>query len=151
MELRTRGENFFKSWRRKCSFAYVSYSSKDYCDFQRFLNKPETRDVLAKMREISQNVGFPEQLRDGWHHINRMSFSSDQVTATVSSSEHAFPSKFWIYFEHCPRGEAVIIGHLRLSSMRQPATLKQLSFRPLLLLLLLLPSLAGAHVRICGK
>ena len=25
---------------------------------------------------------------------SRMSFSSDQVTSTVSSSEHAFPSKF---------------------------------------------------------
>ena len=37
-----------------------------------------------------------------------MSFSSDQVTGTVFSSEHAFPSKFWIYLEHCPLGEAVI-------------------------------------------
>ena len=45
-------------------------------------------------------------------------FHLTQVTGTVSSSEHAFPSKFWIYLEHCPRGEAVIIGHLRLSSMR---------------------------------
>ena len=32
--------------------------------------------------------------------------------------QHAFPSKFWIYLDHCPRGEAVITGHLRLSSMR---------------------------------
>ena len=30
VELRTRWEIFVKSWRRKCSFAYVSYSSKDY-------------------------------------------------------------------------------------------------------------------------
>ena len=44
--------------------------------------------------------------------------ASDQVTGKVFSSENAFPSKFWIYLEHCPRGEAVIIGHLRLSSMR---------------------------------
>ena len=49
---------------------------------------------------------------------SRMSFSSNQVTGTVFSSEHAFPSKFWIYLEHCPRGEAIITGHLRLSSMR---------------------------------
>ena len=35
-------------------------------------------------------------------------FHPTQVTGTVSSSEHAFPSKFWIYLEHCPRGEAVI-------------------------------------------
>ena len=49
---------------------------------------------------------------------SRMSFSSDQVTGEVFSSEHAFPSKFWIYLEHCPRGEAVITGHLSLSSMR---------------------------------
>ena len=49
---------------------------------------------------------------------SRMSFSSDQVTGKVFSSEHAFPSQFRIYLEHCPRGEAVITGHLRLSSMR---------------------------------
>ena len=49
-------------------------------------------------------------------------FRPDQVTGKVFSSEHAFPSKFWIYLEHCPRGEAVITGHLRLSSMRYPAT-----------------------------
>ena len=47
-----------------------------------------------------------------------MSFSSDQDTGTVSSSEHAFPSNFGIYLENRPRGEALIIGHLRLSSMR---------------------------------
>ena len=45
-------------------------------------------------------------------------FHPDQVTGKVFSSEHAFPSKFWIYLEHCPRGEAVVTGHLRLSSMR---------------------------------
>ena len=45
-------------------------------------------------------------------------FHPDQATGKVFSSEHAFPSKFWIYLEHCPRGEAVITGHLRLSSMR---------------------------------
>ena len=27
--------------------------------------KPEMRDVLAKMWEISQNAGFPTRLRDG--------------------------------------------------------------------------------------
>ena len=32
--------------------------------------------------------------------------------------QSAFLSKFWIYLECCPRGEAVITGHLRLSSMR---------------------------------
>ena len=45
-------------------------------------------------------------------------FHPDRVTGKVFSSEHAFPSKFWIYLEHCPRGEAVITGQLRLSSMR---------------------------------
>ena len=45
-------------------------------------------------------------------------FHPTQVTGTVSSSEHAFPSKFWFHLENCPRGEAVIIGHLRLSSVR---------------------------------
>ena len=55
----------------------------------------------------------------------RMRFSSDQVTGTRFSFEHTFPSKFFIYLEHCPRGEAVITGHLRLSSMREPARLKK--------------------------
>ena len=45
-------------------------------------------------------------------------FHPDQVTGKVFSSEHAFPSKFWMYLNHCPRGEAVITGHLRLLSMR---------------------------------
>ena len=34
----------------------------DSCYFE---IKPEMRDVLAKMREISQNAGFPARLRDG--------------------------------------------------------------------------------------
>ena len=38
-------------------------------------------------------------------------FHPDQVTSKVFSSEQAFPSKFWIYLEHCPHGEAVITGH----------------------------------------
>ena len=64
---------------------------------------------------------------------SRMSFSSDQVTGKVFSSEHAFPSKFWIYLEHCHRGEAVITGHLRLPQWgSQPRN--KLPFRPLLLL-----------------
>ncbi len=41
---------------------------------------------------------------------SRMSFSSDQVTGKVFSSEYAFPSTFLIYLEHCPRAEAVITG-----------------------------------------
>ena len=34
----------------------------DLCYFE---IKPEMRDVLAKMREMSQNAGFPARLRDG--------------------------------------------------------------------------------------
>ena len=34
-------------------------------DFGYFEIKPEMRDVLAKMREISQNAGFPARLREG--------------------------------------------------------------------------------------
>ena len=59
------------------------------------------------------------------------SIQADQVTGTVFSSEHAFPSKFWIYLEHCPRGEAIITGHPLWGS--QPRQ-KKLPFRPLLLL-----------------
>ena len=33
-------------------------------DFCYFKIKPEMRDVLAKMREISQNAGFAARLRD---------------------------------------------------------------------------------------
>ncbi len=53
-----------------------------------------------------------------WGNIVGWVFHPDKVTGKVFSSENAFPSKFWIHLEHCPRGEAVIIGHLRLSSMR---------------------------------
>ena len=55
-----------------------------------------------------------------WGNIVGWIFHPDQVTGKVFLSEHAFPSKFWIYLEHRPRGEAVIIitGHMRLSSMR---------------------------------
>ena len=35
-------------------------------------------------------------------------FHPHQVTGNVFSSEHAFPSQFWIYLEHCPRGQEVI-------------------------------------------
>ena len=50
---------------------------------------------------------------------SRMSFSSDPGDWNgFPSSEHAFPAKFWIYWEHCPRGEALIIGRLRLFSRR---------------------------------
>ena len=56
VELRTRGEIFVKSWRRKCSFAYDSYSSKD-C---------ESRLVIVFwfggmiwMRYINRRVGNP--------------------------------------------------------------------------------------------
>ena len=50
---------------------------------------------------------------------SRMSFSSDQVTGTVFSHLNMpfLPNSELIYLEHCPRGEAVIISHLRLSSM----------------------------------
>ena len=64
---------------------------------------------------------------------SRMSFSSDQVTGTV------FPhlNSFQIYLEHCPRGEALIIGHLRHSFNEVASHVKQLPFRPLLLSLYL--------------
>ena len=67
------------------------------------------------MREVVISI------RDRGNKYSRMSFSSDQVTGTVFSSEHAFPSKFRIYLEHCPRGEAAITGHLH--------HLKKLPFR----------------------
>ena len=70
-----------------------------------------------------------------------MSFSSDQVTGTVfphlNKKIMPFSPNSKIYSEHCPRGEAAIIGHLRLSSNEVASHVKQLPFRPLLLLLLL--------------
>ena len=62
------------------------------------------REVVSSIPDRSNIVGWV--------------FHPDQVTGNVFSSENALPSKFWIYLEHCPRGEAVIIGRLRLSSMR---------------------------------
>ena len=67
------------------------------------------------MFEATVSGGREFNARPGQY--SRMSFHPT-MTGMFSSSEHAFPSKFWIYLEHCPRGEAVIIGHLRLSSMR---------------------------------
>ena len=51
-------------------------------------------------------------------NIVRMMFYLTRWLVRFSHLKHAFPSKFWIYLEHCPRGEAVITGHLCLSSMR---------------------------------
>ena len=65
---------------------------------------------------------------------SRMSFSSDQVTGTVFP--HLNMPFFPNYLEHCPRGEALIISHLRFSSNEVASHVKQLPFRPLLLLLL---------------
>ena len=62
-----------------------------------------------------------------------MSFSYDQVTGTVFSSEHAFPSKFWIYLEHCTRGEAVIYRQSEPFLYEVASHVKKLPFRPLLL------------------
>ena len=73
-------------------------------------------DTLA-IDEVMEAGGREFDPRPG--HYSRMSFLSNQATGTVFSSECAFLSKFLIYLEYCPRGEAVIItGHLRLSSMK---------------------------------
>ena len=54
---------FTELFRTKClrTATFIAiFSDLGYCDI-----KPEMRDVLAKMREISQNAGFPARLRDG--------------------------------------------------------------------------------------
>ena len=64
---------------------------------------------------------------------SRMSFSSDQVSGTVFP--HLNMPSFQIlkmYLDHCPRGEALIISHLRFSSNEVASHVKQLPFRPLL-------------------
>ena len=61
-------------------------------------------------------------------------FHPDQVTGKVFSSEHAFPSKFWIYLEHCPR---VGSSNYRPSApflYEVASHVKKLPFRPLLLI-----------------
>ena len=77
-------------------------------------------DILIKSRYTAvqyrgtqpKYCGIPRYIIfRGTQHYN-------QATGMVFSSECAFLSKFWIYLECCPRGEAVITGHLRLSSMR---------------------------------
>ena len=55
------------------------------------------REVVSSIPDRSNIVGWV--------------FHPDQVTGKVFSSEHAFPSKFWIYLEQCPRVEAVTTGH----------------------------------------
>ena len=62
---------------------------------------------------------------------SRMSFSSDQVTGTVFPHLNMpFLPNSKIYLEHCPRGEALIIIHLRFSSNEVASHVKQLPFRP---------------------
>ena len=54
---------FAELFRTKClRKAKIIAIFSDFCYFER---KPEMLDVFAKMREISQNVGFPARLRDG--------------------------------------------------------------------------------------
>ena len=66
---------------------------------------------------------------------SRMSFSSDQVTGTVFPHLNMpFLPNSKIYLEHCPRGEAIIISHLPFSSNEVASHVKQLPFRPLLIL-----------------
>ena len=68
-----------------------------------------------------------------------MSFSPVQATGTVFPHLNMpFLPNSKIYLEHCHRGEALITSHLRFSSNEVASHVKQLPFRPLLLLLLLL-------------
>ena len=69
------------------------------------------------------------------------------MTGKVFSSEHAFPSKFRIYLEHCPRGEAVIRAYRPSAPfLYEVASLvKKLPFRPLGLLLLMTFSSQRVH------
>ena len=60
------------------------------------------------------------------------------MTGKVFSSENAFPSKFLIYLEHCPRGEAVIIGHLRLSSMRYSQPRKTTAIPAIIIIIIII-------------
>ena len=84
-----------------------------------------------------------------WQY-SRMSFSSDQVTGTVFHHLNNICLSFQIYLEHCPRGEALIISHMRFSSNEVASHVKQLPFRPLLSLLY-----GDTHspigCRICGQ
>ena len=54
---------FAELFRIKClRTAKIIAIFSDFCCFEIM---PEMRDVLAKIREISQNAGFPARLRDG--------------------------------------------------------------------------------------
>ena len=77
------------------------------------------REVLSSIPDRGNIVGWV--------------FHPDQETGKVFSSEHAFPSKFWIYLEHCHRGEAVYrpSAPFLYEVAMQPR--KKLPFRPLLL------------------
>ncbi len=50
------------------------------------------------VREVVSSIPYQGNIV-GWV------FHPDQVTGHVFSSEHAFPSKFWIYLEHCSRAK----------------------------------------------
>ena len=54
---------FTELFRTKClRTAKIIAIFSNFCYFE---IKPEMRDALEKMREISQNAGFPARLRDG--------------------------------------------------------------------------------------
>ena len=78
---------------------------------------------------------------------SRMSFSSDQETGTVSSSEHAFSSKFWIYLEHCPRGDRPYAPFL----YEVASHVKQQPFLPLVLLDRLITRATHVRNRVCPR
>ena len=48
------------------------------------------RDVLAKMRQRCQNVGFPARLRNGWHLCDtyRIIYSIKNIAETVIKTQH---------------------------------------------------------------
>ena len=81
-----------------------------------------------------------------------MSFSSDQVTGTVFPHLNMpFPPNSKFIYLNCPRGEALIISHLRFSSNEVASHVKQLPFRPLLLLLVCGCACVWTMSKICVK
>ena len=111
-----------------CLMSHVSDVTRVWCHTCEVIHAWHHTRVMSRLRgRVVKGVGHLDHV---WGYRVREVVSSipdrgnivgwvfhpDQVTGKVFSS--AFPSKFWIYLEHCPRGEAVITGHLRLSSMR---------------------------------
>ena len=98
-----------------------------FSDFCYFEIKPEMRDVQEKMRELSQNVGFPARLRDGWHlciFITRNKCQLPQLSKVECSKCYS-----QAYLIDLSANSGGLLNCLRLDSENQPLEVTNATIR----------------------